>query len=118
MDMSFEAPTVDDHFRKSLGEKYTAFNRFAEEENFKHRPQVSPMRGNEEVFSVEQHFAKALGNQQSVDDHFAKALGRQTWQGISSKKYSIDGGPLPKGIKYAIEEGPPGLVYLEMEKKR
>ncbi|KAL4708371.1 hypothetical protein ACJJTC_019607 [Scirpophaga incertulas] len=129
--MSMCDPVIDEHFRRSLGDDYmNLFKKSTEntvniqpgpKPNTKDRasspilfkPEESPkptkiiaMEVDDASLSVDDHFAKALGDTwrqiqtsrlkendktqtKGVDDHFSKALG-ETWKKIQSSKLKLD----------------------------
>ncbi|CAF0851065.1 unnamed protein product [Rotaria sordida] len=92
--------TIDEHFRKSLGNNYDKFTGgFLTPENSSSNS--SPTERTP-VDSIEEHFARSLGKfwplttslnedktssitESVVDDHFAKALGATTWEKLKDK---------------------------------
>ncbi|CAF3366478.1 unnamed protein product [Rotaria sp. Silwood1] len=92
--------TIDEHFRKSLGNNYNKFTGgFLTPEDSSSNS--SPTERTP-VDSIEEHFARSLGKfwplttpsnedktssttESVVDDHFAKALGATTWEKLKEK---------------------------------
>lgn len=126
--MSMCDPVIDEHFRRSLGDDYmNLFKKNAVTETSQPGPKPntkdrasSPIQFKTDILepkptkiiamdvddaslSVDDHFAKALGDTwrqiqtsrlkddktTKVDDHFSKALG-ETWKKIQTSKINID----------------------------
>lgn len=125
--MSMCDPVIDEHFRRSLGDDY--MNLFKKNSDASAQPGPKPntkdrasspiqfkpeeppkptkiiaMEVDDASVSVDDHFAKALGDtwrqiqtsrlkdnsqNKGVDDHFSKALG-DTWKKIQSSKLKLD----------------------------
>ncbi|XP_068630446.1 transcription cofactor vestigial-like protein 4 isoform X2 [Battus philenor] len=143
--MSMCDPVIDEHFRRSLGDDYmNLFKKNTEtvvpgpKPNTKDRAsspiqfkaeeppkptKIIAMEVDDASMSVDDHFAKALGDtwrqiqtsrlkdgdkaQSSkgvVDDHFSKALG-DTWKKIQSTKHTLDEKPKDQSTKIISRSG-------------
>ncbi|UJR21906.1 hypothetical protein I4U23_024977 [Adineta vaga] len=87
-----EEATIDEHFRKSLGNNYGKFSDrcFTPDDSSSNSSSIEQTS----VDSIEEHFARSLAKfrplnhqktESAVDDHFAKALGSTTWNKLKEK---------------------------------
>ncbi|ESO91301.1 hypothetical protein LOTGIDRAFT_228776 [Lottia gigantea] len=99
---------IEEHFRRSLGTRYSPSNEVPEEQSEEASPGVTGVADTDVSITgtVDDHFAKSLGDTTwtaikakndlvaldlfsgTVDDHFAKALGGDTWLRIKAEKES------------------------------
>ncbi|CAF3848299.1 unnamed protein product [Adineta steineri] len=95
-----EDETINEHFRKSLGDNYGKFTDrcFTPDDSSSNSSSIEQTS----VDSIEEHFARSLAKfgsmnpdeissinrqitESVVDDHFAKALGSKTWEKLKDK---------------------------------
>ncbi|CAF1193145.1 unnamed protein product [Adineta steineri] len=95
-----EDETINEHFRKSLGDNYGKFTDrcFTPDDSSSNSSSIEQTS----VDSIEEHFARSLAKfgsmnpdeissinrqitESIVDDHFAKALGSKTWEKLKDK---------------------------------